>query len=200
DDFRVGTRLTLNLGLRWETTTPRTEAKDLQTVFNLQTLQVDVAGQHGFPRTLRETDWNNFQPRFGFAWKPFEKTVLRGGYGIFMLPTEVSGNTFTDPGPAQTSRATTADFINNVVPVTFRGGLIVPALSATVVVSPTTNVSYMPRDYPNAYQQQWDLTVQRELLRDLVVEVGYVGTRSLHLEFSRNLNRQTICTKEQSPA
>lgn len=191
DDWKVNRRLTLNLGLRWETTTPRTEDQNLQTVFNLATAQMNIAGRDGYPRTLRDTDWNNFQPRIGFAYTLNDKTVLRGGFGMFMLHTEVSGNTFVDPGPAQRSVNYVAAGAQNQFPVTFANfaqAARLPNLSDSIVVTANTNVSWMPRDYPTAYQSQWNFNVQRQLPWRTLVELGYVGTRGVHLEFNRNLN------------
>lgn len=191
DDWKISRRLTLNLGIRWEATTPRTEDNDLQTVFNLSTLQVDIANRNGFPRTLRDTDWMNFQPRLGLAWTLNDKTVVRGGFGMFMLPTEVAGNTFTDPGPAQRTQQYLANGAQNLFPVTFANfaqTATVPPLDSPVTVNQNTNVSWMPRDFPNAYQLQWNLNVQRQLPWSTLVEIGYVGTRGVHLEFNRNLN------------
>lgn len=195
DDWKISRRLTLNLGLRWETTTPRKEDNNLQTVFNLNTLQVDIAGRNGFPRTLRDTDWNNFQPRFGFAFSATDKTVFRGGFGMFMLPTEVAGNTFTNPGPAQRTQQYLANGAQNLFPVTFANfaqTATVPSLDSPVTVGPNTNVNWMPRVFPNAYQLQWNVNIQRQLPWSTLVEVGYVGTRGVHLEFNRNLNTVPI--------
>jgi len=195
DDWKISRRLTLNLGLRWETTTPRKEDNNLQTVFNLNTLQVDIAGRNGFPRTLRDTDWNNFQPRFGFAFSATQKTVFRGGFGMFMLPTEVAGNTFTDPGPAQRTQQYLANGAQNLFPVTFANfaqTATVPPLDSPITVGPNTNVNWMPRVFPNAYQLQWNFNIQRQLPWSTLVEVGYVGTRGVHLEFNRNLNTVPI--------
>lgn len=195
DDFKATSRLTINIGLRWESTTPRTEDDDLQTIFNLETLNVDVAGKNGYPRGLRDQDWLNFGPRFGFAYNIAQKTVIRGGYGIFFLPTDVAGNSFTIPGPGQNTNTYVANGAANLFPVTFASfasAARTPTLGGPIVVSPATNVSWMPRPYPNASQQQWNLNVQRQLPKDLLLEIGYVGNHGTHLEFSRNLNQIPI--------
>ena len=195
DDFKATSRLTLNFGLRWESTTPRAEDNDLQTVFNLQTLNVDIAGKNGYSRTLHDQDWRNFSPRFGFAYNLAKNTVVRGGYGIFFLPTDVSGNAFTNPGPGQATNTYVANGAANLFPVTFANFATtaqIPVLGGPIVVSPNSNVSWLPRDYPNASQQQWNLNIQHQLPRGVLTEIGYVGNHASHLEFSRNLNQISL--------
>jgi hypothetical protein len=190
DDWNVTRNLTLNLGVRWEATTPRTEDNDLQTVFNLQTLRVDVASLNGYPRTLHDYDWNNFSPRFGFAWSARNNFVVRGGYGVFFLPTDVMGNSFLTPGPAQATLTYVANGATNLFPVTFANfgtTAKLPELVADVPVTPNTSVSWMPRSFPNAYQQQWNINLQRQW-GSMLFEAAYVGNHGSHLEFSRALN------------
>src|SRR5581483_5766167 len=93
DDWTVSQRLTLNLGLRWETDTPMSDSNNRFNGFDAHQINpvsgtpgvVKFMGLNGFRTTAYNGDYNNFGPRVGFAWRPFnsEKTVLRGGFGIF---------------------------------------------------------------------------------------------------------------------
>ena len=93
DDWRVNQSLTLNLGLRWETDTPMVDVNDRMNSFDQQQINpvsgtpgvVKFVGLNGFRTNPYDGDWNNFGPRFGFAWKLLgsERVVVRGGYGIF---------------------------------------------------------------------------------------------------------------------
>ncbi len=117
DDFKVTRKLTLNLGLRWDVETGPTERYNRQTWFDRAVANplsqatglpflgsIEFASNSGNPRQRWETDANNFGPRVGFAWQATQKTVVRGGYGIFFLPTIqrifISGN----PGFAVVNR------------------------------------------------------------------------------------------------
>jgi len=90
DDWRVGQRLTLNLGLRWESEIPRSVEENKLSSFDPLAINpvsgtrgvVTFAGQNGVPNTAWDRDWNNFGPRLGFAWS-LGHTVIRGGGGIF---------------------------------------------------------------------------------------------------------------------
>jgi hypothetical protein len=85
DDFKVRNNLTLNLGMRWEYTSPVVEVKDRQSNFDLVTKQQLFANQNGNSRALYNAYYKGFEPRIGFAWTPdmFDgKFVVRAGYGI----------------------------------------------------------------------------------------------------------------------
>ncbi|MGH2510214.1 MAG: TonB-dependent receptor domain-containing protein, partial [Ktedonobacteraceae bacterium] len=93
DDWTVTPSLTLNLGLRWEADTPEIDIHNRMNSFDPTEINpvsgtpgvVKFAGVGGWPASPYKTDWNNFGPRIGFAWKPFHSgnTVIRGGYGVF---------------------------------------------------------------------------------------------------------------------
>ena len=90
DDWKATTKLTINAGLRYEVTTPFTEARDKQSNFvidpgpcYLQLIQVADRAKCGVGRALTRTDFNNFAPRVGLAYQATPKTVIRSGFGVF---------------------------------------------------------------------------------------------------------------------
>ena len=91
DDFQVTPNLTLNLGFRYDNTSPIVEVHDQQANFDLSTGKIFTPGENGASRGLTEVDKLNFAPRIGLAWSPFSdrKTVLRAGYGIFYSGQEI---------------------------------------------------------------------------------------------------------------
>jgi outer membrane receptor protein involved in Fe transport len=101
DNYKVTSNLTFNLGLRWEVYTPRTVDFNRQSVFNLKTLQLDYAGQNGYPETLYDYNWKDLQPRIGFAYTPFgnTRTVFRGGYGVFFQAPNQAIQSGFEAGP-----------------------------------------------------------------------------------------------------
>jgi len=188
DDWRIRPWLTLNLGLRYELQTPLKEATGRLANFVPELGEAIISGDPRLPTSLIETDKNNWGPRAGFALRPFggERTVIRGGAGIYY-----SLETFN---PIRQQLAVTFPFIQreqfsrlssnrlllswqNPFP-TGRGGI--QGLNTPFGLQ----VDY---EVPEFYQ--YNLTLERELLRDLALEVGYVGSQGRHLGVRYNLNQ-----------
>ena len=95
DDWKVSSKLTLNLGLRWEFVTIPTDARnDLYYVTNVATASPATNPAyytHLSGAMASNPSWRNFDPRFGFAYDPFadHKTSIRGGFGIFHSPIAI---------------------------------------------------------------------------------------------------------------
>ncbi len=196
DDWKVTRRLTLNLGLRWDAHTPRTDANNRQNSFDPFAINpvsktpgvVTFAGQDGLGTKIYSGDYNNFAPRVGLAWKPLgERTVIRAGFGIFYGPPlpgsnntsagfEVAGN-FSTP-----DNGITAPFLlRNGFPSsgeTQRGpsyGAV--AVGQAVKFAPT----YIQSPRALGYTEQWNFGIQRDLGFDSVLEISYLGNEGHHL-------------------
>jgi hypothetical protein len=189
DDWRVSDRLTLNLGLRWDVFTPYYEKDDRLANFiptfgangQITGGQLVLAGQGDTPRSTVDTDWNNFGPRVGFAYQLDDKTVLRGGWGLFYsldrggIDNQLTENppfTVTQyrfGGPAATVR------LSDPIP------LPDPVDPANPVLPDGSGVVYIPRDTKTNQYHQFNVTAQRQLDTQTAVSVGYVGTRGDNL-------------------
>ncbi|MGH9720757.1 MAG: carboxypeptidase regulatory-like domain-containing protein, partial [Bryobacteraceae bacterium] len=104
DDWKVTSRLTLNLGIRYDLFTQPVDARDRGSLFNPKTGRFQLPGVGGFSRAIVDGDHNNIAPRVGFAWQARHKLVIRGGYGIFyglrdqnQETTQFSGNNPNTP-------------------------------------------------------------------------------------------------------
>ena len=201
DDWRVNGRLTINAGLRYDFDVPRTERYDRMSWFDpdVRSPLADVVpgfsnlrgglqfvGVDGHPRTQYEGDWNNVAPRLGLAYQLTTKTVLRGAVGRFYGPSTLAAQGTVGPYGfrVETPWVTTVDnltplnYLRNPFPQGFRpvpgaanglltgiGGRIEGPLSETTV--------------PNMWH--WNVTVQRELAANILVEAAYVGNRGREL-------------------
>lgn len=162
----------------------------------------DIRGVLGFvDGTQTEANKNRFAPRIGFAYSVNNRTTVRGGYGIFYLPlsveaTTAQGNNFTinavqSPNPGQVVQpgggASPTIFLSNPFP----SGL--PELPGSSLGANTLigqSVFAVEPRRRTAYNQTWNLVVQRELARNLVVDVGYVGSHGVRLPLPQvNLNQ-----------
>lgn len=180
DDWKASSRLTLNLGLRWDIFPPSTEVADRLANFDpaAQVMIVSTGDK------LENTDWNNFGPRFGFAYALTEdsKTVLRAGYGVYYS---------VENGGLGTSLASNYPF-NNVVN-DYTGGIwrlsdAIPYPADADPAHPRGQIKYRPPDNKTPYVQQWNVTFEREMVPDLLVSASYVGTRGTKLGAIRNIN------------
>lgn len=187
DDFRVSARLTLNLGMRYEYFTPVTERDGL--LFNVVDSPFGAFRQQGEP--IWEPDRNNFGPRFGMAWDVGgnSKNVIRGGAGVFYSPNTYREVTaFVNPPTAPYAvQLSAVDFPNLRYPVDIR------TIDLSRFPGGTSRNVFDPFQR-TTYSMQWTLDYQRELTRDLVATVGYVGNRGLKLLALHWLNDIDITT------
>jgi hypothetical protein len=199
DDWRVTDRLTINAGLRWEVEFPRKVLDNKMNSFDPLAINpvsgtpgvVTFAGVNGVRERAFATDWNNVGPRLGFAYRipGARETVIRGGAGIFYGPTvsntigDVASLGFsTAPSYATSQAASQIVFpLQNGFPAYTRPALT-PAFGAVAVgQTPNTAVSYFNPNQVAPISYQYNLDVQREIARDLLLEIGYIGNVSHHL-------------------
>jgi len=188
DEWRLGQRLTLNYGVRYDYYTPLREANNGIVKFNIETGQID-------PNTtpLYTSKKDNLQPRVSMTWAANDKTVLRGGFGIFVGP----GQTEDQIQPVESDR----------ISVTRSGGTypIDPAaLRAAFVSSPNTR-SYQPRAYANEYTipekiYQYTVSFQRELPGRFAATAAYIGSQGRNLFLRSVANQITQVITNPNPA
>jgi trimeric autotransporter adhesin len=208
DEWKVRGNLTLNLGVRYEYVSPLTEENNrlanldlapsvLQCSINCSTIlnsasvpppvALVLAGQTGpysggLPSSLVRPDRSNFAPRIGFAWKPFSKTVVRGGYGI-------NYNTGAYQGIVQQLAFqppfSTAETNIQTAPgdLTLQNGF--PLSSASGI---TNNYAVNP-NYRLGYVQIRNLDIQQQIRPTLLLNIDYTGTKGTRLDILEAPNR-----------
>jgi hypothetical protein len=205
DDWKVSRRLTLNLGLRYDLYTWPVEVADRQANFDIATGKLLLAGQGGASRSFVPTDKNNFAPRVGFAYDLTGqgKMVVRGGYGIFY---------FVDRGGIDNQLAQNPPFsgfssfqFSNGFRIALSGQAPLNSNNSGLATGPLPqgDVNNVNLNNPqnvtvfealpsnrNAYVQEWNLQIQRELGANTAVSASYVGTKGTRLTTYYNFNRQ----------
>ena len=210
DSYKVSTRLTLNYGLRWDLDEPYREKYDRSANFDpfgrrmviptdaaraslfsgfVQSGLVPIvtASAAGYPQALVNADRNNIAPRLGFAYllTSDQKTVVRGGYGIYYERSTEAQWSNMRTGPYSGSESNPLNQIVNGQP-TWRLPLIFPTVSSAQT---GTNLAAINPNLRQPYLQQWNFTVERQLSPSTGLRVSYLGTRGTRLVWVRNLNQ-----------
>ncbi len=192
DDIRVSSKLTVNLGLRWEYATPRWERDNILSNFDPATNSL-IKAKHGsiYDRSLINPDRNNFAPRIGFAYSMTPKTVFRGGYGwSYIHQNRVGSADLLGINGPQVVIATVNQ--NNPSDPSFRTTQqgYPEGLTSEANFNPLlSNITYIPRNFRSPYVQSWFFSVQRELARNLVLDVGYIGNHSVGIPVIGDYNQ-----------
>lgn len=204
DDYKVTARLTLNLGIRCEYNGPYSEANGQYAIFNPNVVnrQTGNLGDVEFAKVDTKSDhfspsvYTNFLPRVGFAYNFASKWVVRGGYGMYLLPT-----IGYDGVGAASQYGVSASFpsLDGVTPrYQLQDG--VPAYSYNVdadvrpripasLTAPASSVFMVEKRERSAYNQTWQMGFQRQLGQSWLAELDYVGTRGVKLPSSYNLDQ-----------
>ncbi len=192
DDVRIGERLTLNLGLRWDLFMPYREDDDQQSNFDTSTGHFVVASDDAVMngvrvgRYLQTYSKTDFAPRLGFAYDVggTGRMILRGGFGMFWN-TPLTG---TASSKGQNPPFVLSQFRTSPLP--FVPGLDYSAGSAppTPTTGGNSRSSFDP-GFRDGYAQQWSVNVQRQLGASYMFEVGYVGSRGRQLVVIVDVNQ-----------
>ncbi len=197
DDWKVTSRLTLNLGLRWDMDTPRREMFDNRmNSFDLFAINpvsgtpgaITFAGRNGVSKYAHNFDANNFAPRFGFAYRAADNWVVRGGaallyMGLYDQATVINatngfsfrGN-FVSPDNGITAPFRLRNGMPPITPPTEEE--LTPGFGAVPVGrSPVNSIEYFqpgPRD--TSYMVNFNFNIQRQLPGQMLLELGYLST------------------------
>ena len=207
DDWTVSGRLTLNLGLRYDFITPALEARDAQTNFDPAGSGSLVFAKDGSleDRGLVQPDRNNFAPRLGAVYRMNDKTIVRGGWGIFY-------NLFDRVGSEDQLALNVPGLINNSVTQTsgapvliLRQGfpanfLTLPNLDPTAGQLARLRIRAVSEDAPKTTINQASVGVQRELPGAITATADFIYTRGSNLASLVNLNQPLPSTPGASDA
>lgn len=204
DDFHVRPNFTVNIGVRYSLFRAPTEANNNLSNFDpslydpSKAPQVDpvtglIVGNTGDPlnglivagknspygNKISNENYKNFAPRFGFSWDPFKdgKTAIRSGYGIYYDTPQFG---FYE------SEAANPPLIQNITIANTR--LDMPTAGSPVVSASPKTLTASPIPYRTPYLQQFSLDVQREILPNFILDVGYLGSTGTHLVGSLDIN------------
>jgi hypothetical protein len=183
DQWRVSSKVTVNIGLRWDLFTPVSERYNRLSDFFLNSGTFALAGQNGISASILGTQKHDFSPRLGIAYHMTPNTVVRAAYGLFY---------FNEQGVGGSSRL----FIN----YPFAPAFAVTCSSTTPCLSTSTGIPavYSSNNLPTAvYQptpdltpnvQQYNFTLERQVTKSMVARAAYVGARGNHLNINLDEN------------
>jgi hypothetical protein len=209
DDWKVGRKLTLNLGVEYGLEFPITERYNRKMWFDpaaelpiSQAVGMDLLGGYRFADGNTRSPYDLFtgqiSPRFGFAYQVMPKTVVRGGYAIFWLPaaiTEVTGDVRSPAWAISTGMLGSIDggltpyhTLDDPLP----NGILDPpgssqGLNTLVGQGGAANL----REFRTGYMQQWNFSIQQELGSGMIIEVAYAGSKGTGLpaQYGSQLNQ-----------
>ncbi len=221
DTWRIRPNLSLNLGLRWEYIGPLTERNGLGLmpvdlsldVLNNPNAVLDFAGK-GTGRSFLARDLNNFAPNFSFAWDPFKdgKTSIRGGFSI----AYAIDNNATVLNNSSVGGNAGLQAANNITTLsgTVSGGTVnctgtppvcvpftqvpIPAFKVPRTLVDQLSLSQTPTLFTTEYNlktpyaEQWNFGIEREIMKDTALSVGYVGNRGVQLTRGLDTNQVII--------
>ncbi len=211
DDWKATRKLTLNLGFRWEVNRAPWDKYDKLGVYDTERLKLVIASDENVPsnydqllddagvrglvvpadelglsRSVVKTDWINFSPRVGFAYRATDKLVVRGGYGIFLagdilnnLRNNLSNQfpfAIIQTFPGQNNRPN-------------RVSLQTPFPGARERFQGSTTARGFTMEPQQAYLQSWNFTIERQLFGGTALEVDYRGSKGTHLQRRYDFNQ-----------
>jgi hypothetical protein len=176
DDWKIAPRLTLNYGLRWEFYGRMTERVNKQSFWTPDCNCIRIAGADA-SEGLVDNDFNNFAPRLGFAWRPLDdRTVVRASAGLY-YDNDMRHN---------------LEFATNPPFFFVREFLFPPSLSdpfPSAQSSTTLRPNTLDKKFRDTYIEHWNLSLQREVGRDILVQAAYLGNHSVKARRLRNVNQ-----------
>jgi hypothetical protein len=221
DNWRATNKLTLNIGLRYDISMPRTDRFNRQNWLDLSAtspLQVPGVGPlHGGEvfasskqRRIVDTDWKDIQPRFGFAYQFAPKWVVRGGYGIYFSQThnDASVGNYGTQGFNQSTGMVTTYQNDGATPYLhlsnpYPNGLNLPPGNSLGLMNDVGFGAVGPLRYEKdtPYEQSWTLGIERQLPSNILVDVEYIGKKGTHLYFGgdNQLNILPASVENDSP-
>jgi TonB dependent receptor len=191
DDWKITPKLALNLGLRYDFATPAYEGKNQQANFIAANGGSLIYAKDGSleDRTLVKVNTKNFAPRFGLAYALNDKTVLRGGYGIYYLLFQRAGSENQLALNPPYLRQTTLLSTSTQPAFLLRNGFPPNLLDPANINLAQSRIRTVDPNSPTPYVQQWSFGFQRQLPGQIVFTTDYVGTKSTHLDLIYNLNQ-----------
>ena len=226
DDWKATRKLTLNIGIRWETIGGLLEVGNRQSALSFSALNPGAGNRPGALVFLEDLGRNSFQdrywwqlsPKLGFAYAISNKLVMRGGYGINNTPPISNGFGFGGTNGYNSS----IQVNSNTVPIRFTEEQVMflhdrfPDFQGTLpnkspTLSNAQGINYLAPDSNRlAYTQNWNLGFQYELPHSFVAEINYVGNKGTRLEAgglddlnalpTTLLSRGQVLTDQWSPA
>jgi hypothetical protein len=205
DDFKVTKKLTLNLGVRYEYVTHATEKYNAQANFNISTNTLDIAPgrqdplppswypqiavNRNAPRSLVPNEKHDFGPRIGFAYNLRNRTVVRGGYGIFYSSYEAGPLSIPNPGNNPPFFNQTTYTSQSFLEPNAKVNNLSQGFPGDALTNPDVPALFsMDPKFSNPYVQHWNFSVQQELGWNMVWEVAYAGSKGTKLYEFRNAN------------
>ena len=209
DDWKVNSRLTLNLGLRWDFRTVPLETNNHMgwldesnkqgglCIADTSLVTRGLTGDNSYYRYCGRRNpagpsYMPFAPRVGFAYRPFggDKTVIRGGYGIFWDSAELRETDGSADIYPYVSRGQYVQTIGQKAALQTTDSLFPPIVQGVAVPADNTFIAVIISEHPrNPYVQQWSLSIQRQLNSTTTLEVNYIGNKGTHLLERRNINQ-----------
>lgn len=203
DDWHINSRVTFNVGVRYDVFTPKVEVHDRIGNLNIFTGQVLVPGTNTSRTTGLTTKYNDIAPRFGFAVTLNHELVIRGGYGISFFPGDMNSGSLLKNAPYTPSiscgPSTGTSCSSYGAFGTLDQGMPLPAVSvvptttpaglSSVTIAPGTAITEIEQNFAPSYIQQYNLIVEKGLGKN-TLSAGYVGTIGRNIAMNpQDINR-----------